>query len=587
MGGPIVRHARQLIYDDRATHIGAPLGFGDTNREQTAMEYVDARLDALEGLDASPLTGVVLTQSILPASGRMSDGIGGLNDNPNHFDTLNPGDVFANLVNAPLTFTLIIPGAVGVGAANAGHLGTVMAVLNGVQQTDTFDLAAAFNPLLADGAQVYPPATSVGGTITITSVQKFGASSVHQIWKGRINLNGTFDLPGVLAGENTLALRHINGAAIQTSNAVMFFNDTDITRPVVAAAPTIVEAVPGAFPRFVSGVRKYLTGDTFTISGGLLGAFDNTFHNTPLQLILVTAAMTNADIAYNDAGVVGPNVPPRVTDAFTYTGVHAIDTANVLSEDAMIAVRGRDPFGFGMAVNSISEHRMINTYSTVDDALTCGALFEEFRNEHRRLSHFTVQGNNASPVNQFNAIPGAITGVWTSTTVLANGEAILFDDGLDYPTQNFPVGFLPAQVGNDYSAFAGTQYYLRAMIDPLAPHQAGILKLANWVLATFNTAGIPTAKVELKLPTQTDWIDLGLPYNAAIFPIRPYGAFPADWAAGPFGCRTAPVLGDNPDEIRWTAGVFSTVNSGQMVILRISLLNVGVPTLTSLSEIGW
>jgi len=174
--------------------------------------------------------------------------------------------------------------------------------------------------------------------------------------------------------------------------------------------------------------------------------------------------------------------------------------------------------------------------------------------------------------------------MWNTVLSLADGEALQFNNGLDYPTQNFTVGYLPAQVPTtDYSAFAASQFYVRSIYDAANPHGFGIIQLVNWVLATFNSAGAPTAKVEIKLPTQTDWVDLGLPYNAAIFPIRSFSLFPGDWAGGPYGCRTSQV----GDEFGWTAGVFSTVNSGMMYIIRISLLAPAAPILNRLTEIGW
>ena len=566
MAKPIIRHSKQIIYDDTTTHIGAPLGFGDTNINQTALEYVDSRLDALEGVDALPLTGITLTQSPVGVPGRMSDGTGGLPDNPSHFDVLVPEDSFANLMET-LVFTLTIPGADDVGAANSGHLGTVYAILNGVVQTDSFDLAAVFVPALADAAQIYPPASSVGATITITSVQKFGASSVHQIFKGRINLNGAFDAPGIIAGENTIALIHNFGAVTQTSAIVTFFYDNAGSHPA-ADIPTIVQnAIASA--KYISGVQKYFTGDIFDISTVVGAVFDNTFHNDPLVLTMDPVAITNVEIAYNNVLVVGPNSPPRVGDLFSYVAPYTIDMGDVLNENARITIYGRDPFSDGVPAQSISENRMVNTYG-----VEATATDEPFIDENRRLSHFTVQGNNASPVDQFDAIPGAITGVWTSATILDDGEALLFNNALTFPTQNFPVGYLPAQVGNDYSAFAASQYYIRAIYENGVPHSSGKIELLGWLLATFDTTGAPTAKIEIKLPTQTGWLDLGTPYNAFAFT-----------GVDGDGCRTD--QNDVTHRYDWTSGVFSTAFSGDMYIIRITLLNAAVPALTNLQETGW
>lgn len=232
---------------------------------------------------------------------------------------------------------------------------------------------------------------------------------------------------------------------------------------------------------------------------------------------------------------------------------------------------------------------MVNTYSIFSDTLT-----EYFVDEDRRLLSHTTQGA-VLPLRPYDAIiaPANLAGQWVSATALGDGEALLFNRGLVYPTYNFNAGFLPATgTQPNYSGFVlSTQYYVRGMYKAATPMQSGIIYLSGWVFSDFDVLGAPTAIVELKLPTQTDWINLGAPFNTPSFPILPYGTNPGAWAAPPapwgvWGCFVAdPLLPIN--QFRWSCGVFNTVNSGFEYIIRITILSPTCPLLTGIVETGW
>lgn len=538
--------ANLVTYDDSVTQFG-PLTGTTVTEVQEMGEAVGILLTDLAGPNATPLTGVTLTQSVSGVTGLLSEGGG------NVFVTLIPGQSFNDIINNP-AITVAVP--VG-NAANSGDLGSIVAVFNGIQSTDSFDLAAAFNPALNQGSQSYPPASSPGGEITITSVQKFGNTSLFQIWKGHINLSA---LTGGHLGENSIALRHILPSGNQTSATSIIFFDGAGTTPT-SGTPTIVQNTLSS-SKYISGVQKYTTADTFDLTSSLTAAFNNTFVTNPLTIVM--PGFTTFGVAYNAATVTGPQVPPHVGDSFAYaqTGV-AINAASILSENARVSSTGSGPFGSGSAVLSASANRMVNTYGT-----TSTAVLENFQDENRRLSYFNTQGNNGSGVNNYATVPGSVTGVWTSSTTLANGEALQFNDGLTYATQDFSTGYLPTG-GPDYSAFSGSQFYVRAVVG-VSGHAAGTLRLTGYIAATFATGGSPTAKVEIKLPTQTGWLDLGKAFNAGTF-----SGIDGD------GCQTSASGSD----FGWTSGTFNTTNSGNMYIVRITLLSSSVPLLTLLQEL--
>jgi hypothetical protein len=95
--------------------------------------------------------------------------------------------------------------------------------------------------------------------------------------------------------------------------------------------------------------------------------------------------------------------------------------------------------------------------------------------------------------------------------------------------------------------------------------------LANLTNTDVSAVGSGNVNVEIKLPTQTGWLDLGTDYVQATFT-----------GADGDGCKTA----QSGDDWSWTAGSFSTADSGNMVIVRITI-RVNSENLTQVRERGW
>lgn len=583
---PIIRHLRQLSYDDSASDIGEIVDGLLKDRGQDAIEAADTRLDWLEGLDSGQMDTVTLELDGTPEyAGFMSESGGAvtMREEPGVVDF---GDPSAHIVTV-LTFDIQIPA--GTDEANRGHLGELFVVLNGAPQTDTVDLATSFVGAERYGAQTTVPWNSSVGVppiLAVTSCIKFGETAGFQMFKAEINLDSAdFDGAGVVDGANTIIMRHTVGGADFDSDPFTFVYDSAGTQPT-AAAPTIVQNTINSAV-YVSGVRKYGLTDTFDIGVVITNGFNNTFVANPIGILSADCSIPNYVVAWNAGTVAGPSTPPQVTEVMTYTEAGlamASPPAPLLTENGRIGAYGTDPAGDGATTLSAVENRMINTMG-IDST----ALDEPLVDENRRLSHFSTQGNNATAVDQFDIIvaPGNLTGAWNGQTALDDGEAMLWDGTLDYPAGDFSApGFLPPPAdqpgaGADYSGFAvADQFYVRGFYDAGVPHSNGTLQLVNWVLANFSGAA---ADVWIKLPTKTNWMDLGAPYNVGLFPVLPYPANPGAWgAAGTIGCRTS----DAGDQFGWTAGAFSTAGSGFEYILRIRI-TAASPALNSIEEIGW
>jgi hypothetical protein len=142
---------------------------------------------------------------------------------------------------------------------------------------------------------------------------------------------------------------------------------------------------------------------------------------------------------------------------------------------------------------------------------------------------------------------------------------------LIYPTINFSSGYLPNGTQPDYSSFSGNQQYCRAFVQVGNPHSSGKLQVNSLFQGDVSPVGTGSLNIEIKLPSQTGWLDLGKPFDAGTF----------TGVTGD-GCR---VIAANSD-FSWTCGTFTTANSGWLYVVRVTFRD-GSKTIGQLREIGW
>ena len=365
----------------------------------------------------------------------------------------------------------------------------------------------------------------------------------------------------LVGGANKVRLEHwIDGALYGYGDIILFYDSgTDGVSMLSAESFVNVPTEPGS-PAYLSGVKFIPLGGEFEIKVTLENVFQNTFKAVPLSLIGGNSGITNADIAYSqsDPNLSGFSDPPVSSENFVYQNTHSI-TLEKFSTDAKIQCTGGDPW------QSFSAQ---NIPVTGDAAILVDSLSVHQSTETREL--FTDEYYRL-PLGEMDNIPGQIAQQWTSSSPLTNGNAQVFG-ALIYPETDFSAGHFPATGQPDYSiGFTGDQKYLRAIRENNVPHNSGTLRLDELTLSDIEPSG--EVKVEIKLPTQTGWLDLGMPYNAGTFT-----------GADGDGCRTGV---ENGDEFSWTAGQFSTADSGWMIMVRITLKNTNAPALNEMREIGW
>ena len=440
--------------------------------------------------------------------------------------------------------------------------GSMNANVNGVI-TSSFYLQSAFNETNRETYQSWAPSSSTPANITVKGVGTYNSYPPYQTGSASINIVTA----NLLAGENKLQLIHTGAASVVIgSGSLHFFNDTGSA--VGVNTPTVTESATSSNV-WLSGVQYYGANDIFVFQFTGSRLFETTFKSVPAVVTSTTFGITTYNVNYSDSteawNVAVPATVPYITGSFTYSGAKTVANASVMNCGASISVTVSDPpANSATAASSTATKWLVDTYTT-----TSTAKAESFVDENRRLYS-----------GAYSTVPTAITGVWTGSNALQAYDAIV-TGALAYPSGsvfNFTTGYKPVGTAN-YTAHKDDQLYFRSMSGS-TPLTAGILQIVGFLIADFQADSSPTyvnAKVELKLPTQTGWLDLGKLYNPGTF-----GGNDGD------GCRTA----DSSASFSWSSGTFSTANSGNMYIVKITLKTgsnyaYNNKRITSMTETSW
>lgn len=444
--------------------------------------------------------------------------------------------------------------------------GILAVLINGTQVT-TFNLGIAFDDAYrADPAgqgvtydgnngSATPPLEVLDSTTQIYSIAMFNGFPLWQ--QGVVHLTNTTLTPGY----NSFQVKHTVGAVDRLSQTYQLFYDSGSLAPAFASTPTLtIVGTPSNF-NWLSGIKFLTTGESLQVTAAIDNAFDNTYIQTPLA-VSFTAAIPSASFSLGDAGVTvtsGNPSAPNTLDQLMLTKTFAIATLNQQTVNERTTIVHTNTYAATTTAQSASQNLLINTYNSPASTATT----EAFVDENRRL---VPNVGGAYPAD-YNSIPGSITGQWTSTAALTNGNAQVYNVQLIYPSTNFSTGYLPTQGGStNYSGFSGDQVYYRAMYSASNPRSTGTLTVGGITLSDLQ--GSPHVKLEMKLPTQTGWLDFSLPFDSGTFT-----------GANGQGCRTS----NSGGTFGWSVGTFTTASSGFMYILRITLID-GARPISSLSE---
>jgi hypothetical protein len=414
---------------------------------------------------------------------------------------------------------------------------------------------AAFNEANRGGSQ---SASTVAGFVTteltINYVAWYNSFPKWQVGSAYVTITSGL----ISRGYNRYAITRECGFVTQTSNDFEIFYDSAASTPNVGTC-NITENV--AVLKRISGVRYYYRGSTWLVDlDSANQCFDNVYRSTYIFKYSSSSSVLGSEayIDHGDAKVTGASTPPACGESLHISGYQTTTpNTNARSTNARATLTAYNVYGSTNADTSPSSNRLVDAYTQ-----TSGNLVEYFDDEIYRMSADC----------DFDDETLTIVNVWTGSKTLVDGDAQLYNGSLIYPSVNFNAGYLPTGQSADYSAFANNQIYYRAIYDSTAtPHSNGSLELGNLVNADVDAAGAGDVNIEIKLPSETGWLDLGTAYNAGTFT-----------GADGDGCRTS----QSGDDWGWTSGTFSTANSGDRIYIRVTIIN-SAKSITQIRELGW
>lgn len=526
------------------------INFSITTALADTIEQIDEVLAALAPAPPSSMAGTVLTNSISLFTGKLSNISGATYKSGQGVGTT------ATYITNQATFSLTTLAS----AFNNADSGVLNVIVNG-SNVGSFDLSTAFDPTFKTSQQgaTYNgntglPYTIGGGKLTIQTVGEYNSFPLWQRGAVRVNMSSP------ISGYNTIQLNHVVNAVTRNAVLVEIFYDARITTPSVST-PTL--SVSSSTTKTLSGLVFLTIGSVLTSGATVTNGFANTYLQTPLSYSF-SAGIASGSIAITDGYLSGfsPSAP-NSTDTITITAKpFTLAAANQKSLSERITLTYTDVFGGTFVGTSASQNILVNTYGNISTDLS-----ESFVDENYRLA------NPGTYPSDYTSIPGSITGIWTSSSLLSNGNAQVVNGTLIYPITNYSSGYLPAQAA-DYSGFTGTQVYYRAIKKSSVAHSSGTLNIPGLTAADIGISG--TVTVEIKFPSVTGWKDIGQSFNPSLF------TNPTDLLLNGQGCQTSA----SGSQFGFSMGTGSTIDSGFMLIVRISFLSSG-KIITGLSEITW
>lgn len=423
--------------------------------------------------------------------------------------------------------------------------GTLVLYINGVI-SDTLDLGSKFIEDERTTQQSWTPYTTSNGMITISSIYPFNNYGQYQKCDFILNISSNSLTPG----ENKIILKHELTDETRTTNDFIFFWDpasSTITFDDYSISQYLLTS-----SKYLSGVRYYSTGDKFTIGFTGNNLFNYTYiKNNQIEIDTSELGISAFNIDYTDSYVTSDginSVSPDVNTSIIYKNTLKIDQDDIYSINPSLKLIGNQPYRSSDEYIQTFSNYLINTYTQASDDKN-----EYFVDEVYRL-----------PYSSYDSIIGSYENQWTSKTKLGSNDLLVYNNKLIYPNINFSSGFYPTQSIN-YSGYTGSRYYLRAFIDSGIPHNNGIFTVKGDIFDDENV------KIMIKLPGQTDWLNLKTLYNEADFS-----------GSDDDGC----LITYNENSFKWTSGGYSTALSGYMVILRVIMTSASANPIEEIS-INW
>jgi len=391
---------------------------------------------------------------------------------------------------------------------------------------------------------IMPFTMAGGGNLQITSV---GWYNDFHMWQ---KMNAQINFTALPQGFHSAKMVHdVRGTERQTAERQWYYDDGASNALSFSTAAAIALKTLTS-TRYVSGVRYYSTNDVFTVTAQITNLFNKTYATSNVASVQFASTTTNLTPGHDSAIAAKSNIPDY-DDAFNISQDMTISTSNLYLTSAVAVVQGLHPYKTTATSNTVAANRLINTYADTRSTDTQEYWTDE---QYRLPLDFIV-----------DSIPGsiaAVKGQWTSSNVLTNGNALIYNQRLQAAGAGFDFsGYLPA--GPDYSGFSGDQVYLRAFyLNPSSPKSGCTLTLPNLVAANVGAFGTGNVNIAIKLPGNSwGWWDVGAMFPANFNDVK---------AADGTGCQT----GQSGNTWTLSFGTSSTFNSNGFIFIKITFRNM-------------
>ena len=395
-----------------------------------------------------------------------------------------------------------------------------------------------------------------GGNLAILDVSKYNDFNMWQ------KMNASMSFSALPQGFHNFKMVHdVRGTLRETNEVEVIYDDAVSEVLSFSSVPAVVENTL-ASAKYLSGVRYYSTGDTFDVTATVANLFNKTYGVGDIASITMDGAINTVSLAPgDDPAITAKSNIPDYNDPYVVSETIAINRTNVYNVQTNARVSATHPYKSNIAQDTPNENRLVNTYA----ATRSGAKDEYFTDEQYRL-----------PLSfDTDSIPSGITGEWDSTAALTDGNALIYNGGVQHGGDTNLAGTLPAGNPNLTTVLtSAVQQYMRAFYEPVSNPKSGVvLTLPGLLNANVGPVGSGDVNVEVKLPGLTGWLDAG-----SDFP----GNFDSVKTNDGTGCRTA-QSGNN-----WTLsfGTSSTVDSGGYMFVRVTFRNTN-RVLQSNFSVNW
>lgn len=514
------------------------LSLTPTTLTSDAVDWINEVLSALAPDSPGSLAGTNLVGNRTMRTGKVPTGL----NTVWYQDGVSAGDTLSRITEYGSITLQSADQSDRFGPGNEGLLTAQQNTGTGFSDLGTLDIDANFDDTVVgpdvqdlstwDSQGSGDPCTNgivsfTGGNLEVTYC---GWHNSFDYWQ---RMNAEINMSSLPEGFSAYRLHHDITSTTYTTNSYKIWHDDDTNSLSFSVSPSVVEK-SFTSSKYLSGVRYYSVGDTFELGYTAENVYRKCYH--------VSQVSRYSFEAMNSSVSVNPSSTPHYTDSLTVSGeLMVADRSNYYDLNTRVTVTLQHPWKSSVNQTSPSENRLYSGYGNVSTA-----THEYFEDENYRL-----------PAGSYSSIPGSITGQWNSQTTLSSGQALVYNEGVQYPDHDL-TGTLPT--GNpDYSSgFSGNQYYYRAFYDSDPHSNVNLTVDSIGGVSDISEVGTGDLNVEVKLPTQTGWLDAKKSYSIADFT-----------GADGDGCLVTAA----GDTLQLTFGGFSTAFSGYMIIVRVTFRN--------------